>query len=589
MPQAHPIFFGPEQRPLFGWLHRPDAGQALDAGLLICSPLGYDAISSHRTLRHLAEAAAARGIPALRFDYDGTGDSAGQDTDPAREEAWIESIRIAQSTLRKVTGVHRVCVFGIRLGASLALLAAQSVPEITGAILVNPVTDGRRYLRELRALAATSAMAEAMAESADQDIQQAAGFITTMETRQTIGTLRLAGDSLSTAPPQVLLLERTDLPTDDGLPNHLRELRTTVTRQTFPGYADMLRDAHETTVPVDLIQDALDWLQDTASSHHPQPVTTACDTCTFTWSTADASGSVRERAVCFGSNSNIFGIVTDDADGPKPLLLLLNSGAVHHVGPNRLYVRIARLMALRGFRVLRLDLPGLGDSPVPCGKEENQTYPDWAVASVGKAVNYARASLDASEIHCGGICSGAYYSLKSAVAGQPFKSIVVINPLTFFWKPGMSLAVPAFQDTAEMMRYRRTALSGASLRKLFSGKVDLINLAGILTRYSIRRTRHVVRRIGRKLGVRLQDDLVTELRNIQSQQTSMHFVFSDSDPGHAMLQESAGAEVSRLQNNQALTIQLVEHSDHTFTPRLAQEHLLSYLAQILSPTSERPS
>jgi len=36
----------------------------------------------HRTYRHLADRLTARGLPTLRFDYDGTGDSAGESDDP---------------------------------------------------------------------------------------------------------------------------------------------------------------------------------------------------------------------------------------------------------------------------------------------------------------------------------------------------------------------------------------------------------------------------------------------------------------------------------------------------------------------------
>ena len=90
MTRAEPLFFGPEARPLFGWLHRAPAPSRL--GLVICPPFGYEAICTHRVLRHFAEAAAAAGVPALRFDYDGAGDSAGDDRDPVRLSAWVASV-----------------------------------------------------------------------------------------------------------------------------------------------------------------------------------------------------------------------------------------------------------------------------------------------------------------------------------------------------------------------------------------------------------------------------------------------------------------------------------------------------------------
>ena len=78
-PPAQPLYFGPRQRALFGWLHRPASHERKDIGIVLCSPSGYEAICTHRTYRRLAEDAAAQGFAALRFDYDGTGDSAGDD------------------------------------------------------------------------------------------------------------------------------------------------------------------------------------------------------------------------------------------------------------------------------------------------------------------------------------------------------------------------------------------------------------------------------------------------------------------------------------------------------------------------------
>src|SRR3954469_14099070 len=114
-----PLYFGPPERPLFGWLHRPEH-RSHSIGLVVCNPLGYEAVCAHRTIKHFANAAANASIPALRFDYDGTGDSAGSDFDTGRFDAWLTSIQLAIDTLKQQTGVSRVCLLGIRLGATLA-------------------------------------------------------------------------------------------------------------------------------------------------------------------------------------------------------------------------------------------------------------------------------------------------------------------------------------------------------------------------------------------------------------------------------------------------------------------------------------
>src|SRR4029079_18089058 len=146
-PEPTPTFFGPADRPLFGWVHHAPAGAA-SLGLVVCNPFGYEAICAHRTLRHFAQTAAAAGVPALRFDYDGTGDSAGGDRDPGRVAAWVASVGAAIDALRAATGVGAVCVLGFRFGALLGALAASSRDDVAGFVAIAPVTSGKAYLRE---------------------------------------------------------------------------------------------------------------------------------------------------------------------------------------------------------------------------------------------------------------------------------------------------------------------------------------------------------------------------------------------------------------------------------------------------------
>lgn len=588
MTRAHPVYFGSESRPLFGWIHRPESGRVANVGLLICAPLGYESITSHRALRHLAQMAAAQGVCAMRFDYDGIGDSSGNDSDPERMQAWLDSILGAATAMQAETGVQQLCLFGMRLGGALALAAAQQLPQVVAAVLTNPVTDGRRYLRELRALGAMSATASAEGNDAEAGIQVAAGFVTTAATREALGSLNL--ESVLSAPGHILLMERTDFPGDDRLVEHLKGLGASVIRRPFPRYEEMMRDPHESEVPEAALQGIVDWVGELAGPAMviaKEPALPGF--CEIEWAEGEARGKVRETAQFIADDGGIFGIVSEPSDRPFaatpakeiPALLLLNSGSVHHVGPNRLYVRIARRMATQGFRVLRLDLLGLGDSPADPGQEENIPYPDLPLLPLSRVFAGVRNKLRTREVHCAGICSGAYHSLKAAVGGEELASILVVNPLTYFWKPGMELSTPVYRDTAELANYQRVGLSWASIRKLASGKVDIARLAGVMQRHIKRRAHGLLRVVGRTLGVRLRDDLVLELRRVRDQGTRIHFVFSDDDPGYPMLLEQAGAEVRSFLGTGAMDIQFIPNAGHTFTPLTSQKALLDAIANTL--------
>src|ERR1700722_17981292 len=96
---AESIYFGPDGARLFGWLHRPRVAKT-DTGLVICQPFGYEAICSHRAARSLAEAAAALGMPALRFDYLGTGNSAGTESEADQIDVWSRDVLTAIAELQ---------------------------------------------------------------------------------------------------------------------------------------------------------------------------------------------------------------------------------------------------------------------------------------------------------------------------------------------------------------------------------------------------------------------------------------------------------------------------------------------------------
>jgi len=91
--ESSPIWFGDDNRPLFGWLHRC-AGLAR-GGVVLCPPLGYELWTSYQSLRRLAELLCANGFYVLRFDYDGSGDSAGEALEPDRLAVWRHSVSAA--------------------------------------------------------------------------------------------------------------------------------------------------------------------------------------------------------------------------------------------------------------------------------------------------------------------------------------------------------------------------------------------------------------------------------------------------------------------------------------------------------------
>jgi len=206
-------------------------------------------------------------------------------------------------------------------------------------------------------------------------------------------------------------------------------------------------------------------------------------------------------------------------------------------------------------------------------------YSPYALQDLASAIEYLKRYWRAREVTSTGVCSGAYHSFKAAVARQPLAQVILINPLTFFWKSGMSLSYPEYKVAQDIQRYRKTALTGSAWRKLLTGRVDVANLARVLVRTARARSLGPIRSIARLLGRPLLEDLPTELRGALKGAIDLQFVFSAGDPGLALLRTQGGATMRRLQDRQQIGVALIDGADHTFTDLAARQTLVQVLVE----------
>src|SRR5690606_29639240 len=95
-------------------------------------------IGPHRINVKLARRAAVLGVPSLRFDLSGRGDSGPGSRHLGYKEQTIQDIRDAVATLAREEGTTHVMVFGICSGADDGFASALVEDSIASVVMFDP-------------------------------------------------------------------------------------------------------------------------------------------------------------------------------------------------------------------------------------------------------------------------------------------------------------------------------------------------------------------------------------------------------------------------------------------------------------------
>jgi pimeloyl-ACP methyl ester carboxylesterase len=132
-----------------------------------------------------------------------------------------------------------------------------------------------------------------------------------------------------------------------------------------------------------------------------------------------------------GENRALFGICTEAVTSGVIGAVVLNAGFLHHVGPYRLHVDIARSLAAVGCPTLRLDQSGKGESPPRLGLSSQQSLKQDIVDATEEL---RRRGVD--KVILIGLCSGADDAIEAAVQCEDVVGLVLLDayaPRTFMY------------------------------------------------------------------------------------------------------------------------------------------------------------
>jgi dienelactone hydrolase len=312
------------------------------------------------------------------------------------------------------------------MGALLAAIAAEQMDDLAALALLAPVGSGKAYARELRALAMMRGLAHR--DRSDQLTEsgslEGAGFVYTRQTIKDLQALLPIGSARAPA-NDILLLHRPNAALDQDFHARLLVCGASVTEAAFPDYPLLVRDADLSVYPRVGFGHVIDWLAElrgaTQPLHSEPPASTPLQL-----------GHATETAVFLNSDRNLRGLTCEPhAPAHRPVLVFLNTGAIHHVGASRMTVTMARRLARVGFRSLRLDIGGIGESEPPPGRAANHPLNPAVVEDVRCALDWLQ-DRGHNECILIGLCSGAKLALETTLQDRRVVGQMLLN-LQGFW------------------------------------------------------------------------------------------------------------------------------------------------------------
>lgn len=580
---AVPIRFGA----LFGWFHPPGGSSGgtkqRSSGVVLCNPIGDDYVRSHRAFRHLAERLARAGFSVLRFDFHGTGDSLGHEREPDRVSTWLGDIHRAIEELKARSGVKEVTLVGLRLGATIAALAAEARTDVGSVVLWGACPTGQSFVSDTTRIHKMHRMLEpesfAAGPAAYDEGEEALGFFLTNETVNELAKLDLMRASLRPA-VKALVIGTGNVPTEDALLRHLRSLFCEVTYKHLPGHKFLISIPHHSPLPDAVLDEIVTWLDVTYPALEVRPPIAA----------PPEGREFAEEPLFLREPRRLFGILSrprrEKRRSDAPAIIMLNAGCVHRIGPHRHYVAMARRWADLGFHVLRLDLSGIGDSPVADGAKENVCYPPSGQEDVRDAMTFLREKIGTERFVLAGLCSGGDIAFQLGFKDPRVVGTVIMNPRTF-----------CVHDLEMVEVYKRARWYQDSLLKkekwikLLKGEVDVRHavrmLAPRVKGAALRTMKELLDRVRPKLAsAAAKDAEITDvpacLRTMAERGVDTLLIASENDPGVDYVDAHFKKGMRALEAVANFRREDLKGTDHTFTSVWSQDFVTETITDHLT-------
>lgn len=135
---------------------------------------------------------------------------------------------------------------------------------------------------------------------------------------------------------------------------------------------------------------------------------------------------MKERVISVGDPIPLVGILSEPEtlNKEKPMVLILNSGIMHHIGTCRISVKLARALAVAGYASVRFDFSGIGDSEQRRG---SLSFLETAPIESAEIMDFIQKRRGVKKFIIYGLCSGADAAYETALVDKRVVGICQID------------------------------------------------------------------------------------------------------------------------------------------------------------------
>lgn len=285
---------------------------------------------------------------------------------------------------------------------------------------------------------------------------------------------------------------------------------------------------------------------------------------------------MQEQALRLGRDRSLVGILTynaavhPDKNNCLTGVLLLNAGLIHHVGPSRFYVKIARRLSTEGFVVLRFDFSGIGDSGP---RMDKLPATESVIDETRQVMDHLEQRMGIKQFVCIGLCAGAAAAAQVSIVDRRVRKTILINPM-----------LPKTYNqflTEQTNIYRKLALFNVhSWHRFFSLKSNYRRILQVVSAGIKKNIRPNSFRETESQAV--TDELKRFFHSIIKNDDQVFILYSEVEFVDEYFQMVLGNEYIEIKNSGNLKIIKLTGADHLITPFSCQEEVMNLVSKIMA-------